>query len=112
MLIIFVAHVTDNPCAGCIPEGFGWSDDTEMFVFCSGFAAAIAFGGSFATAGFGYGTVRIVHRVWQIYVAHIAMFVFIAAAMVAGTRLFGIDYLAALNLRWFFANAADRKSVV
>src|SRR3546814_14579858 len=35
------------------------------------------------------------------------MFVFIAAAMVGGTRLFGFDYLAALNLRWFCANAAD-----
>src|SRR3546814_2318146 len=58
MLIIFVAHVPDNPWAGFIPARFGWSDATEMFVFCSGFAAAIAFGGSFATAGFGYGTVR------------------------------------------------------
>src|SRR3546814_8321500 len=36
MLIIFVAHVPDNPWAGFIPARFGWSDATEMFVFCSG----------------------------------------------------------------------------
>ena len=66
MLIIFVAHVPNNAWAEFIPARFGWSDATEMFVFCSGFAAAIAFGGTFVKAGFGFGTLRIGHRVWQI----------------------------------------------
>lgn len=107
MLIIFIAHVPDNPWAEYIPARFGWSDATEMFVFCSGFAAAIAFGGTFVKAGFGYGTARIGYRVWQIYVAHIAMFVFIATLMVVGTRLLGTDHVEVLNLHWFFDNAAD-----
>lgn len=107
MLIIFIAHVPDNPWSEYIPARFGWSDATEMFVFCSGFAAAIAFGGTFVKAGFGYGTARIGYRVWQIYVAHLAMFVFVATLMVIGTRLLGTDYIEVLYLHWFFDNTAD-----
>lgn len=107
MLIIFVAHVPDNPWTNYIPARFGWSDATEMFVFCSGFAAAIAFGGTFTSAGLGYGSVRIGYRIWQIYVAHVAMFVFIAALAVAGTRLAGTDPVTVLNLGWFFAHPAE-----
>ena len=52
MLIIFVAHVPQNHWSNFIPAQFGFSDAAEMFVFCSGFAAAIAFGGTFIKAGF------------------------------------------------------------
>lgn len=106
MLIIFIAHVPGNVWANYIPARFGWSDATEMFVFCSGFAAALAFGSTFTKANFAYGTARIGFRVWQIYVAHIAMFVFIAALVVAATGLFpgGTNYVDQLNLGWFFEN--------
>ncbi|MEQ9334235.1 OpgC domain-containing protein [Thalassobaculum sp.] len=107
MLIIFIAHVPNNPWNEYIPARFGWSDATEMFVFCSGFAAAIAFGGTFAKAGFGYGTTRIGYRVWQIYVAHVAMFFFIAALVTAGSMALEGDYIEQLNLGWFLANPAE-----
>ena len=107
MLIIFIAHVPGNMWGRYIPAKFGWSDATEMFVFCSGFAAALAFGSTFYKASFAYGTARIGYRVWQIYVAHIAMFIFIAALVFAATAVFGDtrDYVQQLNLQWFFANA-------
>lgn len=106
MLIIFIAHVPENLWANYIPARFGWSDATEMFVFCSGFAAALAFGSTFSKAGFAYGTARIGFRVWQIYVAHITMFIFIAAMVFAATALYGdtTDYVDQLNLGWFFDN--------
>jgi len=107
MLIIFIAHVPGNLWNDYIPARFGWSDATEMFVFCSGFAAAIAFGGTFVKAGFGYGAARIGYRAWQVYAAHIAMFFFVAAVVVAGTRWLGVDYVDSLNLAWFFANPAE-----
>ena len=107
MLIIFVAHVPNNPWAEFIPARFGWSDATEMFVFCSGFAAAIAFGGPFVKAGFGFGTLRIGYRVWQIYVAHVAMFFFILATVTIGSRWLGVDYVDALNLTWFMENPVE-----
>lgn len=107
MLIIFIAHVPDNLWNEYIPARFGWSDATEMFVFCSGFAAAIAFGGTFVKASFSYGTARIGYRVWQIYAAHLGMFFFIAALVVVGTRLLGNDYVEQLNLHWFIENPMD-----
>lgn len=103
MLIIFVAHVPNNWLALYIPARFGFSDAAEMFVFLSGYAAAIAFGGTFRRAGFALGTARIAYRCWQIYVAHLGLFFVIATVCVLGNRLFpGGDYIAGLNLHRFF----------
>jgi len=44
MFIIFIAHVPGNSWTLWIPARFGFSDATEIFVFCSGMASAIAFG--------------------------------------------------------------------
>lgn len=108
MLIIFMAHVPANLWARYIPARFGWSDATEMFVFCSGFAAALAFGSTFIRAGFLYGTARIAYRVWQIYAAHIGMFFFIAATVALGTRVLDThSYVDGLGITWFFENTWD-----
>lgn len=109
MLIIFIAHVPDNLWANYIPARFGWSDATEMFVFCSGFAAALAFGSTFHKANFAYGTMRIGYRVWQIYVGHLTMFIFIATLVLAMTGLLDgeRDYVSQLNLTWFFDHPAQ-----
>lgn len=103
MLIIFVAHVPWNHWASYIPARFGPSDATEMFVFCSGFAAAIAFGGTFIRAGFWMGTARVVYRVFTLYVAHIMMFLSIAIAVyVANLYAVEEDYISGLALNPFF----------
>ena len=104
MAIILMAHIPGNPVIEFIPARFGPSDATEMFVFCSGFASALAFGGTFARAGFAFGTLRIAHRCWQIYWSHLALFVTVAALCVAGSALPGaVDYVHALWLQPFFA---------
>ena len=54
MFIILVAHIPVNAWAGWIPARFGFSDATEIFVFCSGMASAIAFGGACAGLGGAY----------------------------------------------------------
>ena len=56
MFIILVAHIPGNRWAGWIPARFGFSDATEIFVFCSGMASAIAFGSSYARQGWWLGT--------------------------------------------------------
>ena len=81
MLIIFVAHVPGNGWALWIPARWGFSDATEIFVFCSGMASAIAFGGTFARAGWALGTARIGYRLWQLYWAHLGMFLTIFAIL-------------------------------
>ena len=107
MFIILIAHITGNPWTLWIPARFGFSDATEMFVFCSGMASAIAFGAVFSRAGWLLGTVRILHRVWQVYWVHLGVFFTTLALMVAVnmTGIFPRDEVAALNLNHFLNNA-------
>lgn len=109
MLIIFIAHVPWNHWANFIPARFGPSDATEMFVFCSGFAAAIAFGGTFVRAGFWMGTARVLYRVFTLYIAHIMMFLAIAAAVYVATGYAADeDYISNLALNPFFENPGQQ----
>jgi hypothetical protein len=87
MLIIFTAHAPGNPWNDWIPARFGFSSATELFVFCSGIASAFAFGTVFLKRGWQLGTVRVAHRAWQVYWAHIGLFIALAALAVAVSRL-------------------------
>ncbi|MGU9978996.1 OpgC family protein [Phreatobacter sp. HK31-P] len=82
MLIIFIAHMPQNPWLAWIPARFGFSSATELFVFGSGFASAIAFGRTFSTAGFLNGTLKITNRIWQLYWTHLALFAALAGLTV------------------------------
>ena len=86
MFIILVAHTPGNPWTLWIPARFGFSDATEIFVFCSGMASALAFGTVFMKRSWWMGTARILFRVWQVYWAHIS--VFLATALLC----FAIDH--------------------
>jgi hypothetical protein len=103
MFIILIAHITDNPWTLYIPARFGFSDATEMFVFCSGMASAIAFGTVFSKAGFWMGCFRVMHRIWQVYWVHIGAFLVTVMAMLVlnKTGLIGRDEVSALNLHPF-----------
>lgn len=81
MLIIFVAHMPGNTWNNYIPARFGFSSGTELFVFCSGLASSIAFGSVFVKRGMWLGCVRIAHRIWQVYWAHIGLVVTIIATI-------------------------------
>lgn len=104
MFIILVAHVQSDWLALLIPAHFGFSDATEMFVFCSGMASAIAFGRVFREQGLAIGTARVFYRMWQVYWAHIGLFIAIAATTVwlTSLHLTGVDYTGMLNLYLFF----------
>jgi hypothetical protein len=103
MLIIFIAHVPDNAWSQFIPARFGFSSAAEMFVFCSGFASALAFGSVFVRRGWWVGTARILYRIWQLYWTHIGLFLFLAAISIAATRLHvgTRDYAADLSFGLF-----------
>jgi len=106
-IIILIAHIPSNWVAQWIPARFGWSDATEMFVFMSGYAAGIAFGGTFLRQGFALGTARVGQRVWQVYLGHLLLFFFVAMSMAAANQLFETrDYIAQLNLWYFFNETA------
>lgn len=105
MFIILIAHITDNPWTLFIPARFGFSDATEMFVFCSGMASAIAFGTLYARAGWGLGTLRIAQRLWQVYWAHLGVFFvgLLSMLLLNQSHWFEKDYVSLLNLKPFLA---------
>ena len=82
MFIILLAHTPGNAWTLWIPARFGFSDATEIFVFCSGMASGLAFGAVFLKKSWFLGTARIAFRVWQVYWAHIGVFLATALLMV------------------------------
>ena len=99
MLIILLAHIPHDRWALWIPARFGFSDATEMFVFLSGMASAIAFGTTYDRYGAPALIARTAQRIWQIYWAHVIVFIVVVALMtVAGAAPRGNSYLGQLNL--------------
>jgi len=72
---IFIDHIPDNAVSWVTVRNYGFSDATEIFVFISGFAAMIAYSGMVAQKGWLVAAMRVLRRVWQLYVAHIMLFV-------------------------------------
>ncbi|MEP3440347.1 MAG: OpgC domain-containing protein [Sulfitobacter sp.] len=110
MFIILIAHTPGNFLTSWIPARWGFSDATEMFVFCSGMASAIAFGSTYQRAGWLLGTARVFFRIWQVYWAHIGLFIAIAALLAGIDRIGGYDntYIGSLNLWKFFAEPGQQ----
>jgi hypothetical protein len=94
LLIIFVAHVPNNLFADFIPARFGFSSGAEIFVFVSGIASGLAFGGTFLKKGFAEGTRRIARRILQLYGAHIILLFTLAAGALALDYFSGTTILA------------------
>jgi hypothetical protein len=65
--LIFVDHIPSNIVNWGTLRNFGFSDATEIFVFISGYTAAFVYGRAMRDRGF--------LRAWQIYVAHMFLFV-------------------------------------
>lgn len=94
MLIIFVAHLPDNSWNAFIPARFGFSSGAELFVFCSGIASALAFGGVFVRRGLALGTARIAYRIWQVYWAQLGVVLALIALAALLDRAFGLAEVA------------------
>ncbi|GAB5469075.1 MAG: OpgC domain-containing protein [Rhodospirillales bacterium] len=108
MFIIYLAHTPNNVWTLWIPARFGFSDATEIFVFCSGVASSLAFYKVFERQGWFVGTARVGFRVWQVYWAHIGLFIAVAALLAGVDSLFelGTRYKDSLGITAFFKDPA------
>lgn len=93
MLIIFVAHLPQNSWNAFIPARFGFSSGAELFVFCSGFASALAFGSVFVRRGLLLGSARIAYRIWQVYWAQLGLVLAVIALAGLLDHAFGMAEL-------------------
>ncbi len=75
LFFIFIDHTAYNVVSSFTLQSFAFCDAAEAFIFISGVAASLAYGGVLERRGPTQATARIYGRVWQIYVAHIFLFV-------------------------------------
>jgi hypothetical protein len=73
--LIFLDHIPSNIVSWITIRNYGFSDATEIFVFISGYTAAFVYGRAMRERGVVIASARMLKRAWQVYVAHIFLFV-------------------------------------
>jgi hypothetical protein len=79
LFFIFIDHIPENVLAYFTLRSVAFNDAAEVFIFISGYTAALVYGQSLRENGALYATAQIYRRVWQLYVAHIFLFVIFTA---------------------------------
>lgn len=79
LIFIFIDHIPGNILGNFTLQGFQFCDAAEVFIFISGFTAALVYGRVLAEQGSAYAAAMILRRAWQLYVAHIFLFVIFMA---------------------------------
>jgi len=79
LIFIFVDHIPHNVLSFFTLQSITFFDAAEVFIFISGFTAALVYGRRLAEKGAVYATARVLQRAWQLYVAHIFLFVLFVA---------------------------------
>ena len=85
LLFIFIDHIPNNVLSYVTLHSIAFSDAAEVFIFISGYAAATVYGRAFQRHGGVAATGQICRRIWQLYVAHIFIFVILAAEVCYAT---------------------------
>jgi len=79
LIFIFIDHIPENVLGYFTIQAAQLFDAAEVFIFISGYTAALVYGGILASQGPLYATARIFGRAWQLYVAHVFLFVLFVA---------------------------------
>jgi hypothetical protein len=86
--LIFIDHIPNNVVSWFTIRNYGFSDAAEAFVFISGYTAAFVYGRTMHERGFVAAGLRILRRVWQLYLAQIFLFVVFTAQIAYVARTF------------------------
>jgi hypothetical protein len=79
LIFIFIDHIPENILSYFTVQAVQFFDAAEVFIFISGYTAAFVYGQTLVSQGQLYATARILGRAWQLYVAHIFLFVIFVA---------------------------------
>ena len=100
--MIFLNHVPDNIVAWLTTRNYGFSDASECFVFISGYLAGFIYGPIIRAGYFMAALKRLWTRVWQMYIAHILLFLLFIAQIARAIRKFDNPmYADEFNVRSF-----------
>ena len=86
--MVFLDHIPQDVVAWLTLRNYGFSDAAEFFVFISGYLAGHIYGPIIASGNFLAATKRLVLRAWQMYVAHILLFLVFTAQIARTARRF------------------------
>jgi len=86
--MVFLDHVPYDIVSWLTLRNYGFSDAAEFFVFISGYTAGFVYGPAVANGQILSATKRLLKRAWQLYVAHIFLFLFFVAQISRAARRF------------------------
>jgi hypothetical protein len=106
--LIFIDHLSPDVLSWFTIRTYGFSDAAEIFIFISGYTAALVYGRAMFEFGFLVATARIMRRVWQIYLAHVFLFtVFLAEIYFLATRVESAFYSEEMGVVEFFKQPGE-----
>jgi hypothetical protein len=89
-------------------RNYGFSDAADLFVFISGYTASFVYARMMLERGFVVGATRLTKRVWQLYVAHIILFViYIASISYLALRFGDSELVNEFNVVGLIDNATE-----
>jgi len=105
---IYVDHIPNNVVNWLTQRNYGFSDAADLFVFISGYTASFVYARIVLERGFAIGGTRLIKRAWQIYVAHIILFVMYIAEIAYLAHRYGNSNLEnEFNVAGFMAMPAE-----
>jgi hypothetical protein len=105
---IFLDHIPNNVVNWITTRNYGFSDAADLFIFISGYTVAFVYARMMIERGFVVGASRLMKRVWQIYVAHVFLFVIYLAEIGYLAQKYGKSGFADdFNVRGFLENPAQ-----
>ncbi|MCS3725938.1 OpgC domain-containing protein [Bradyrhizobium betae] len=105
---IFLDHIPDNVVNWITTRNYGFSDAADLFVFISGYTASFVYARMMLDRGFIVGATRLTKRVWQLYVAHIILFViYIASISYLALRFGDSEMINEFNVVGLVDNATE-----
>ena len=104
LFFIFVDHIPGNVLSYFTLHSICFADAAEVFIFISGYTAALVYGRVLQRRGVLLALAKIYHRVWRLYVAHIFLSViFTAVVSYTATRWNIPSYYEEMRLAEFLS---------
>jgi hypothetical protein len=105
---IFLNHMPNNAVNWITTRNYGFSDAADLFVFISGYTAAFVYAKMMLDRGFVVSATRLFKRVWQLYLAHIVLFVmYIATIAFVAQRFNNSEIIHEFNIAGLVTNPIE-----
>jgi hypothetical protein len=96
---IFLDHVPNNAVSWITLRNFGFSGAADVFIFISGYAAALSYASIMRERGVIVGATRVLRRAWQLYAAFIVLFaIYVVTIGDVATRYAAPDLIYQFNV--------------